>query len=76
MTLRIQRSVEPESVVFTVSCRIQADHVAEQQALETSESSDCDVVLDPRLVKLIGRDVVRVWARGRAEGVERRNCSA
>ena len=76
MTLRIQRSVERRSVVFILTGRIQADQVPDLEALLTSESSDRDVVLDLRQVKLVDRDAVRFLADREAAGTELRNCSA
>ena len=75
MTLRIQRSVERRSVVFILTGRIQADQVPDLEALLTSESSDRDVVLDLRNVKLVDRDAVQFLAGRETAGTELRNCS-
>jgi len=75
MTLRIQRSVERRSVVFILTGRIQADQVPDLEALLTSESSDRDVALDLRHVKLVDRDAVQFLAGREAAGTELRNCS-
>jgi len=76
MTLRIQRSVERRSVVFTLTGRIQADQVPDLEALLKSESSDRDIVLDLRNVKLVDREAVHFLARAESAGTELRNCSA
>jgi hypothetical protein len=76
MTLRIQRSVDRMSVIFTLTGRIQADQVADLQALMKSESSDRDIVLDLGHVKLVDRDAVRFLAAREVAGTELRNCSA
>lgn len=76
MTLRIQRSAKRESVVFTLTGRIQAGQVTELETLLQSESSDRDIVLDLRDVKLVDRDAVRFLAQSEAGGAELRNCSA
>ncbi len=76
MTLRIQRSVERRSVVFILTGRIQADQVPDLEALLKSESSDRDIVLDLRHVKLVDRDAVQFLAGRKAAGTELRNCSA
>jgi hypothetical protein len=76
MTLRIQRSVERRSVVFILTGRIQADQVPDLEALLTSESSDRDVVLDLRQVKLVDRNAVQFLAGREVAGTELRNCSA
>ena len=76
MTLKIQRSVERRSVVFILTGRIQADQVQDVEALLKSESSDRDVILDLRHVKLVDRDAVLFLASREASGTELRNCSA
>jgi tagatose-1,6-bisphosphate aldolase len=76
MTLRIQRSTKRQSVVFTLSGRIQGDQISELEALLQSESSDCDIVLEMRDVKLVDRDAVRFLVHWEAQGAELRNCSA
>ena len=76
MTLRIQRSVERKAVVFILTGRIQADQVPDVEALLNSESSDRDVIVDLRHVKLVDRDAVRFLASREAAGTELRNCSA
>jgi hypothetical protein len=76
MTLRIQRSVERRSVVFILTGRIQVDQVPDLEALLKSESSDRDIVLDLRHVKLVDRGAVRFLARREGAGTELRNCSA
>jgi hypothetical protein len=76
MTLRIQRSVERRSVVFILTGRIQADQLQDLEALLKSESSDRDIVLDLRHVKLVDRDAVQFLACREATGTALRNCSA
>ena len=76
MTLRIQRSVERMSVVFILTGRIQAGQVSDLESLLRSESSDRDIVLDLRHVKLVDRDAVQFLASREAAGTELRNCSA
>jgi anti-anti-sigma regulatory factor len=77
MTLKIQRSVEWQSVVvFTLAGRIRAEQVSELQALVTPELTNCCVVLDLRHVMLVDRDAVRFLIRCESEGVVLRNCSA
>ena len=76
MTLKIQRSVEQRAVVFILTGRIQAGQVPDLEALLKSESSDRDIVLDLRHVKLVDRDVVQFLAGREATGTELRNCSA
>jgi len=61
---------------LTLTGRIQADHVPDLEALMKSESSDRDIVLDLRHVKLVDRDAVQFLASREAAGTELRNCSA
>jgi anti-anti-sigma regulatory factor len=76
MTLRIQKSVERRSVVFTLTGRIQSDQVPDLQALLRSESSDLDIVLDLRHIKLVDRDAVQFLATRESAGTKLTNCSA
>jgi anti-anti-sigma regulatory factor len=76
MTLRIDISDERDRVVFTLSGRIQAEQVAELQALVKSDLPDHRLVLDLKEVKLVDRDAVRFLAEIEAQGTRLRNCSA
>jgi anti-anti-sigma regulatory factor len=76
MTLRIQRSIERELVVFTLTGRIQADQVPELLAFLRAESSAHGIVLDLDQLKLVDRDAVLFLALSEALGAELRNCSA
>lgn len=76
MTLRIQRSVEQQVVVFTLVGRLQAEHLPELLALLTSESEQSDVLLDLKHMKLVDREVVRFLVQSEAGGARLRNCSA
>ena len=76
MTLRIQRSVELELVVFTLTGRIQAEQVPDLLALLRSEPSTHRIILDLKQTKLVDRDAVLFLALSEALGAELRNCSA
>lgn len=76
MTLRIQRSVERESVVFTLTGRIRGEHVPELLTLLASEQPSRNVLVDLKHVKLVDRDAVRFLAQSEADGTRLRNCSA
>ena len=76
MTLRIQRSVERERVVFTLTGRIQAAQVPDLLAQLRSESTAHGIVLDLEQVKLVDRDAVLFLALSEALGARLRNCSA
>ena len=76
MTLRIQRTVEHQRVVFTLTGRIQAQRVPELFALLRSESAAYRIALDLEQVKLVDRDAVLFLELSEALGAELRNCSA
>jgi len=76
MTLRIQRTVESELVVFRLTGRIQAADVPELLTLLQSDSSWCAIVLDLEQVKLVDRDAVLFLALSETTGAKLRNCSA
>ena len=75
MTLRIQRWEKPESVVYALIGRIQAEQVAELEELLRSDSPDHNVVLDLACVKLVNREAVQFLAECEASGIELRNCA-
>jgi anti-anti-sigma regulatory factor len=72
---KIERS-DGESVVLSVSGRIQAADLAELQKLLESEAGHHSLVLDLREVKLVDRDVVRFLLSCEAKGVKLTNCPA
>lgn len=76
MTLRIQKSVERERVVFTLTGRIQAEQVPELLALLRSESSARGILFDLEQVKLVDRDAVLFLALCETLGARLRNCPA
>lgn len=73
--LRIQRSANGK-VVFTLSGRIEAEHIEELDRLFCLETSDRQLVLDLRDVTLVDRDAVRYLARCEARRIELENCPA
>jgi anti-anti-sigma regulatory factor len=75
MTLRIQKSIEDESVVFRLIGRIQAQHIPDLLSLLKSESSYRSIVLDLEQVKLVDRDAVLFLALSEALGATLQNCS-
>jgi hypothetical protein len=48
MALKMQQSVDEECVIFTLSGRIEMEHLAELQRLFEIETQDLAVVLDRR----------------------------
>jgi anti-anti-sigma regulatory factor len=75
MTLRIERSVEGEEVVFKLTGRIQVEDVPELLTLLRCDSRKCRIVLDLEQVKLVDRDAVLFLALREAFGIKLRNCS-
>lgn len=75
MTLKIQKSMEDELVVFTLAGRIRAQQIPELLALLRSESSTPAIVLDLEEVKLVDRDAVLFLALSEARGARLRNCA-
>ncbi len=76
MTLRIQKSVNRDLVIFTLTGRIQAEQITELLALVGSEAWARGVVLDLEQVKLVDRDAVLFLALSEARGIALRNCPA
>ena len=76
MTLRIQKSAEGESVIFTLTGRIQEEQVAELQKLFQSWPGDHNIVLDLKDVKLVDLGTVRFLAHREAKGMRLVNCPA
>jgi anti-anti-sigma regulatory factor len=76
MTLRIDISDEREHVIFTLTGRMQAEHVSGLQTLLHSEHPNHSLVLDLTEVKLVDRDAVRFLAQIETQGARLRNCSA
>jgi anti-anti-sigma regulatory factor len=72
--LRIQKSANADSVVFTLSGRIGANDLTELQQVFVCEGQEHGVVLDLKEVKLVDRDAVRFLAHCEAEGTTLQNC--
>jgi anti-anti-sigma regulatory factor len=72
--LRIQKSANADSVVFTLSGRIRVNDLAELQQVFAFEGQEHGVVLDLKEVKLVDRDAVRFLAHCEAEGTTLQNC--
>lgn len=75
MTLKIEkRSDEANRAMFSLSGRIQSEHLAELSLLLQGER--CRIVLDLSEVFLADREAIRFLAACEAEGYELRNCPA
>ncbi len=73
--LKIQRSSNGQ-VIFTLSGRMNAEHVAEMEALFRSEAGTRKIVLDLKDLTLADRDAVRFLERCEADGIKLKNCPA
>jgi hypothetical protein len=76
MTLRIQRAIDEDAVVFALSGRIEGERVEELQHLLACEPAGHRIVLDLREIDLVDRDTVRFLARCVADGIRLEHCPA
>jgi len=74
MTLRIQRAEDGERVVFNLSGRMRAEHVAEIQRLFELEAKNQTLILDLKEVTLVDQDTVTFLARREENGTRLSNC--
>jgi anti-anti-sigma regulatory factor len=72
--LRIRRSANGQ-VVFTLSGRMDEEHIAELETLIGSEPKGRQIVLDLKDLTLVGRVAISFLERCEANGVTLRNCS-
>jgi anti-anti-sigma regulatory factor len=73
--LRIQRSSNGH-VVFTLSGELDAEQIAELEALISSEAKGRTIVLDLKNLTLVGREAISFLGRCEADGIGLRNCAA
>lgn len=71
--LRIHRKANGE-VVFTLSGRIDKEHIAELEALIGAEGKDRRIILDLKDMTLTGQDGINFLAQCEGEGVALANC--
>lgn len=76
MTLKIQRSMHEDAVVFALSGRIEWERVAELVSLLDSEAAEQNIVLDLREVDLVDRDAVMFLGQCVADGIRLDHCPA
>ncbi len=76
MTLKIQKSTDCGFLRFTLSGRIEAQHMAELQQLVDFEAEAHNIVLDLEEVKLVDRVAVGFLARCESRGTKLVNCPA
>ena len=73
--LKIQRSAN-DKVIFTLSGRIEAEHLKELQRVCSLEAADRLLALDLKDVTLVDRNAVTYLAICEANGVQLENCPA
>ncbi len=73
--LKIQRSANGV-VVLTLSGRMDAENVAELEAMFRSEAQDCFIVLNLENLPLVDGEAVRFLGRCETAGVRLENCPA
>jgi anti-anti-sigma regulatory factor len=71
---KVQRTDDGDLIVFLVSGRIEAQHLAELREVLAVETGDQQFALDIREVRLVDQDVVMFLADCEASGVHLRNC--
>jgi hypothetical protein len=71
--LRVHRKANAD-VVFTLSGRLDEDHIAEVEILIAAEGKDRRIILDLRDMTLTGQDGIVFLARCEAAGIALRNC--
>ena len=71
--LRIQRTGDGD-VVFTLSGRLDKEHVAELESLIGAEGKDRRIALDLRDMTLTGQDGITFLAKCEADGISLVNC--
>src|SRR6266478_460754 len=73
--LKITRATNGE-VIFTVSGRMDAEHLAELKTLLSSEANGCSIILDLRDLTLVDQDTVSFLGRCEAGNIQLKNCPA
>jgi hypothetical protein len=74
MTLRIERSARHKFTVFTLSGRLESDHIAELKELFHRDYRN--IILDLWDLRLADRDAVRFLRGCEADGMKLENCPA
>ncbi len=73
--LKITRAANGE-VIFTVSGRMDAEHLAELKALFSSEANGRRIALDLRDLTLVDQGAVSFLERCEADNIQLKNCPA
>jgi hypothetical protein len=73
--LKITRATNGE-VIFTVSGRMDAEHLVELKTLLSSEANGCRISLDLRDLTLVDQDTVSFLGCCEAGNIQLKNCPA
>jgi anti-anti-sigma regulatory factor len=73
--LKITRATNGE-VIFTVSGRMDAEHLAELKTVLSSEANGCNIVLDLRDLTLVDQETVSFLGHCEASNIQLKNCPA
>ena len=76
MTFRIQRTTEAESVILTLTGRIEVEDIAELQRAIHREKYEDRIALDLKDLTLINRDAVKFLAHCETNNITLINCPA
>jgi hypothetical protein len=71
--LRVRRTANGD-VVFTLSGRIDNEHIVELEAVIAAESEDRRIILDLKDMTLTGQDGILFLARCESDGIALANC--
>jgi hypothetical protein len=74
MTLRIERSARQRFTVFTLTGRMEAEHVVELRELFDSDYRN--IILDLQELRLADRDAVKFLRSCERDGMNLQNCPA
>jgi hypothetical protein len=74
MTLRIERTARQRFTVFTLTGRMEAEHVVELKELFDSDYRN--IILDLRELRLADRDAVKFLGSCERDGMKLENCPA
>ena len=74
--LRIQRTLDGDETVLKVIGRMDAENVAELEALFASEEKGRRIVLDLKDLTLVDRDAVSFLGRCESDSIGLKNCPA
>lgn len=76
MTFRIESAARGRFTVFVLSGRIETQAIAELRRLFELQTDYRDIVLDPKDVSVVDREVMRFFLHCEADGVKLENCAS